>query len=147
MRPSKIFFLAALLASSSANSASLRDATGDVWVGRENGFTSVRGSADVVPGDRVKVGRKGVARLVYPDGCSVNVHANSLTRVSKNSPCSFNAQVIDPSAGPGSLTTGEMAAVGFGVLGAAGGGIAAGLASGGGGTQVVPFPVFIPASP
>jgi hypothetical protein len=146
MRPSKIFFLAALLASGSANSAALEEATGDVWIGREDGFASVHGSAEVSPGDRIKVGRKGGARLVYPDGCSVAVQPHSLTRVSKHSPCSFNAQVIDPSTGPGSLTTGQMAAVGFGLLGAAGGGIAAGLASGGG-TQVVPFPVFIPATP
>jgi hypothetical protein len=145
MRPSKIFLLAALLASSSANSASLRDVTGDVWVGREDGFTSVRGSADVAPGDRVKVGRKGVARLVYPDGCSVNVHANSLTRVSKHSPCSFNAQIIDPLGQPDEDR--KWAAVGLGIA-AAGGGIAAGLlATGGGDTRYVPFPVFIPASP
>jgi hypothetical protein len=93
MKVDKIFILAALVASGSAQAASLVDAKGQVWVGREKGFDLVQGAAELSPGDKVKVGSKSVARVVYPDGCSVTVKANSLATVAKHSPCSFNAQV------------------------------------------------------
>lgn len=147
MKVNKGFMLAALLASGSAQAASLEDVRGDVWIGRENGFSLVNGATELAPGDKIKVGRKGVARLVYSDGCSVNVGANSLTRVAKHSPCSFNAQVIDPSGS--SLSNNQWGAIGLGIA-AAGGGLFAGLASrGGGGTQLVPVPirVSLPSTP
>jgi hypothetical protein len=145
MKVNKGFMLAALLASGSAQAASLEDVRGDVWIGREKGFSLVNGSTELSPGDKIKVGRKGVARLVYSDGCSVNVGANSLTRVAKNSPCSFSAQFGGPSGS--SLSDNQWGAIGMGVV-AAGGGLAAGLASrGGGGTQVVPVPIPVSSAP
>jgi hypothetical protein len=150
MKVHRGFMLAALLASGSAQAATLEDARGDVWIGREKGFSLVNGSTELSPGDKIKVGHKGVARLVYSDGCSVNVGANSLTRVAQHSPCSFRAQVFDPSgAGGSSLSNNQWGAIGLGIA-AAGGGLAAGLASrGGGGTQLVPIPirVSLPSAP
>lgn len=85
-------FIAALLASGSTQAASLEEVQGDVWVGHEKGFTAVRGPEDLSPGDKVKVGSKSFARIVYQDGCKVNLHGNSLSTVAKHSPCSFSAQ-------------------------------------------------------
>jgi hypothetical protein len=99
MKRAKIFVLAAALASSTANAAVLQDVQGEVRVGRDKGFAQVQGSTELLPGDRVKVGRKGSARIVYPDGCSVPVGANSYSRVGAHSPCSFKAVVGDPLAG------------------------------------------------
>ena len=91
MKTSMSFVLAAALATSTANAAILQDIQGDVWIGRDKGFTRVEKSTEVLPGDKIKVGRKGAARLVYSDDCSVPVGANSLERVSAHSPCSFKA--------------------------------------------------------
>ncbi|MGD9542323.1 hypothetical protein [Methylocystis sp.] len=136
MKINQGFMLAALLASGSVQAASLEGVRGDVWIGRDKGFSLVNGSTELSPGDKIKAGRKGAARLVYSDGCSVNVGANSLTRVAKHSPCSFNAQFVDPSSG-GS----EWVGIGLG-LATAGGGLAAGLASiHSGSTNYVPVPV------
>jgi hypothetical protein len=144
MKVHRGFMLAALLASGSAQAASLEGARGDVWIGRDKGFSLVNGSAELSPGDKIKVGTKGVARLVYADGCSVNVGANSLTRVAKHSPCSFSAQFGGPSGS--SLSDNQWGAIGMGVV-AAGGGLAAGLASrGGGGTQLIPVPIRVSSS-
>src|SRR5208283_925206 len=91
MKTSMSLVLAAALATSTANAAILQDIQGDVWIGRDKGFTRVEKSTEVLPGDKVKVGRKGAARLVYSDDCSVPVEANSLERVSAHSPCSLKA--------------------------------------------------------
>ncbi|MGJ0512808.1 hypothetical protein [Methylocystis sp.] len=143
MKVDKIFILAAMVASGSAQAASLVEAKGQVWVGREKGFDLVQGAAELSPGDKVKVGSKSVARVVYPDGCSVTVKANSLATVAKHSPCSFSAQVggADGELGGNMMLGVGGAAVVGGAL--AGAGI---LASGGNSNaQFVPIPV--PVSP
>jgi len=89
-----------------------------------------QGAAELSPGDRVKVGAKSLARIVYPDGCSVSLGANSLATVAKHSPCSFRAQAGD--ADTGFSPNVGMALMGLGVVGA---GVGAGVAasnSGGG---------------
>ena len=98
MKTAKMLILATALASSTANAAVLQDVQGDVRVGRDKGFEQVQGSTEVLPGDRVKVGRKGSARLVYADGCNVPVEAGSLSRVAEHSPCSFKALAGDNNA-------------------------------------------------
>ena len=98
MKTSMSLVLAAALATSTANAAILQDIQGDVWIGRDKGFTRVEKSTEVLPGDKIKVGRKGAARLVYSDDCSVPVGANSLERVSAHSPCSFKALAVDNNA-------------------------------------------------
>ena len=93
-----ILVLATALATTTANAAILQDIQGDVRVGRDKGFVRVEGSTEVLPGDKIKVGRKAAANLVYADGCSVPVDANSLSRVAEHSPCSFKALAVDNSA-------------------------------------------------
>ena len=127
MKFDKIFALAAMIASGSAQAASLVDAKGQVWVGREKGFDLVEGAAELSPGDKIKVGKKSVARIVYPDGCSVTVGANSLATVAKHSPCSFSAQTGgDAGDITGVIAVGATAAV-------VAGGVAAGVATSSGG--------------
>lgn len=84
--------IAAMFASSAAHAATLQDVRGDVLVSHGSGFVAANPGAELAPGDRIKVGRKGGARLVYSDGCSVPVSAGGLSMVSKQSPCSFKAQ-------------------------------------------------------
>ncbi|NUJ81657.1 hypothetical protein HUN39_16820 [Methylocystis sp. FS] len=145
MKVGKIFILAAMVASGSAQAASLVDAKGQVWVGREKGFDLVQGAAELSPGDKVKVGSKSVARVVYPDGCSVTVKANSLATVAKHSPCSFSAQV---GGADGDLGGNLMLGVGGTAL--VGGALAgAGVLSSGGGdnNNAAALALFLAASP
>ena len=91
MKLDKILVMAALLASGVARAASLENAEGDVRVNQGPGFAAVQGSAELAPGDKIKLGRKGAARLVYDDQCTVKLPAGSLSTVARHSPCSFKA--------------------------------------------------------
>lgn len=143
MKVDKIFILAAMVASGSAQAASLVDAKGQVWVGREKGFDLVQGAAELSPGDKVKVGSKSVARVVYPDGCSVTVKANSLATVAKHSPCSFNAQV----GGADGDLSGNML-IGAGGAAVVGGALAgAGILASGNNSNAQFIPIPVPVSP
>jgi hypothetical protein len=150
MKFDKVFILAVLLASGSAQSASLEDVQGEAWVGREKGFSFVQGSAELSPGDRVKIGRKSLARIVYPDGCKVNLRANSLMTVAKHSPCSFSAQAGGFNQGNplGSQWGIEPLVFGGASLAALGGGIAGAVTSSNQGSTNNRFlPISGPASP
>lgn len=143
MKVDKIFILAAMVASGSAQAASLVDAKGQVWVGREKGFDLVQGAAELSPGDKVKVGSKSVARVVYPDGCSVTVKANSLATVAKHSPCSFSAQ-----AGGADGDLGGNMLIGAGGAAVVGGALAgAGILASGNNSNAQFIPIPVPVSP
>lgn len=108
-------FVAALLANGAAHAASLEDVQGDVWVGQDKGFRAVLGPEDVSPGDKIKVGSKSLARIVYPDGCRVTLRANSLATVAEHSPCgrsqeNFSCEGMD-CLGPPALVAGNVVAV------------------------------------
>ncbi len=92
--------MVAVLASSAAHAAALNDIKGDVRVSHGAGFVKVDGSAEVAPGDKIKVGRKAAVKLVYSDGCSINVPAGALATVAKQSPCSYRAQLITRGVDP-----------------------------------------------
>jgi hypothetical protein len=91
---------------------------GGNWRGHGGGYLAVRAATSVDPGDQVMVGPKGQARLVYPDGCAVDVNPGSVTVVGAESPCARQAAAGFP-------VDGALAAAG--ALGAVGGGIAAGM--------------------
>lgn len=151
MKVAKIFIIAALLASGSARAASLEEVQGDVWVGHEKGFTAVSGPEELAPGDKVKVGSKSFARIVYPDGCKVNLRGSSLSTVAKHSPCSFSAQAGGFDQGnsfcQGAECLGPLALVGGGV----GAIVTAVVLSTKGGSNNSPLPLLFlvqkPASP
>lgn len=135
------FLMVALVASSAAHATSLNNVKGDVLISHGAGFAKVDGSADLAPGDKIKVGRKAAANLVYSDGCKVSIPAGALATVAKQSPCSFRAQLIGQGANPDDVCRDSLdprccspenpSACGLVALGAAGvgGGIAAALAS------------------
>jgi hypothetical protein len=150
MKFNKVFLLAALLVSGPALSASLEGVQGDVWVRHEKGFRPVQGSTELLPGDKVKVGRNSLARIVYEDGCKVKLRANSLATVAEDSPCSFVALDGDGAGGDaGGSGGGSEWMVGLGTLGAGGiaaGTIAATSASAGAGNNNNNIPI-LPLSP
>ena len=84
MKLEKIVVIAALLASGVARAASLENAEGDVRVNQGPGFAAVQGSTQLAPGDKIKLGRKGAARLVYDDKCTVKLPAGSLSTVARS---------------------------------------------------------------
>ncbi len=149
--------MVAVLASSAAHAAALNDIKGDVRVSHGAGFVKVDGSAEVAPGDKIKVGQKAAVKLVYSDGCSINVPAGALATVAKQSPCSYRAQLITQGVDPSDVCTpdsldprccfpdayGRSSPAACGVVALAfagvGGGIAAALA-----TQQSSYSTFIP---
>lgn len=160
MKPLK-FVLVALLASSAAHATSLTDITGDVRVSHGAGFVKVDDSATLAPGDKIKVGKKAAAKLVYSDGCSVSVPAGALATVAKQSPCSFRAQLISRGESPEDVCRDSLdprccspenpaacgLVAGLGIAGV-GGGIAAALASQSNSSSAfIPPIVNNPASP
>ncbi|MGC1864132.1 MAG: hypothetical protein WA733_24200 [Methylocystis sp.] len=145
MKLDKILIMAALLASGVARAASLENAEGDVRVNQGPGFVAAKGSAQLAPGDKIKVGRKGAARLVYDDKCAEKLPAGSLTTVARHSPCSFIAADLPYTKGEPYVPLAEPGdpwGLGVGALGL--GGLAAGLliaTNSSNGSQTVILPV------
>jgi hypothetical protein len=150
MKLDKMLVMAALLASGVAKAASLENAEGDVRVNPGPGFAAVQGSAELAPGDKIKVGRKGAARLVYDDKCAEKLPAGSLTTVARHSPCSFIAADLPYTKGAPYVPLAEEGDpwwLGAGALGL--GGIAAGalIASNSSNSSPPFFPPFVRTSP
>jgi hypothetical protein len=99
MKTLKILIVS-LFAAGTAHAATLSDIKGDVRVSHGEGFVAVKGSTEVAPGDKIKVGQKAGVKLVYSDGCSLNVPAGALATVAKQSPCSYRAQLINQGQNP-----------------------------------------------
>ena len=56
---------------------------GDVSVKQGEGFRKIAGSTAVYPGDKVMTAPGGQAKIVYPDGCVVQVGSGGLATVGK----------------------------------------------------------------
>jgi hypothetical protein len=106
MKTLKILIVS-LFAAGTAHAATLSDIKGDVRVSHGEGYVAVKGSAEVVPGDKIKVGQKAGVKLVYSDGCSLNVPAGALATVAKQSPCSYRAQLINQGQNPDEVCHGS----------------------------------------
>lgn len=133
--------LAAVLSLSAANAAStLENLGGTVRVNQGKGFAVVQGAGAVNPGDTIIADPKGKGRLVYGDGCTVNVNPGAIVTVAEVSPCSLSAQVSDPSQ-PGGPNVGLIAVAGIAGAGAVAAGVAASSNRGG---NNVPF--ILPAA-
>jgi hypothetical protein len=148
MKRDKIFVVAALLASGVARAASLENAEGDVRVNQGPGFAAVQSSAELAAGDKIKVGRKGAARLVYDDKCAVKLPAGSLTTVARHSPCSFIAQDLPYTKGEPYVPLAEAGDpwwLGAGAAALFGGGVAGALASTSSNGSSPPFFPIIPS--
>lgn len=85
--------LAGLTAFGVANAATTAETLGGtVRVNQGGGFTVLQGSGTVKPGDTIMADLKGKGRIVYGDGCTVNVKPGSIVTVAEVSPCSLTAQ-------------------------------------------------------
>ena len=145
--------IAGLSALGIANAAPMAESLGGtVRVNQGSGFTVLQGTTAVKPGDTIMADPKGNGRLVYNDGCSINVKPGAIVTVAEVSPCSLKAQASDDrdrkeagflplGEGTGLLIAGGVAAVGTGV------GLALGSGGGGGGGGIIPFIPPKPASP
>ncbi len=71
----------------------LRGAKGGVLVNKGAGYQQTRGSASLVPGDRVMVSANSQATLVYGDGCKVPVNPGSVVTIGEKSPCELEGSV------------------------------------------------------
>jgi hypothetical protein len=107
MKTLKILIVS-LFAATAAQAATLNDIKGDVRVSHGEGFTAVKSSAEVGPGDKIKVGQKAGVKLVYSDGCSISIPAGALATVAKQSPCSFRAQLISQGQNPDQVCQGSL---------------------------------------
>lgn len=126
---------------------------GTVRVNQGKGFATLQGASAVKAGDTIMADPKGKGRLVYSDGCTVNVKPGALVTVAEVSPCSLNAQtsddrdrkdgggfaLTDPSTGL--LIAGGAAAAGIGAA------VALGSNGGSGTPGIIPFIPPKPASP
>ena len=91
-----------------AEAASLSGVQGDVLVDAGQGPKAVAGAANLKAGDIV-VARKGSAKLIYPDGCTVNVDPGNSATVAEKSPCAAQASTQTgqvAAAGPAAATAG-----------------------------------------
>ena len=61
---------------------------GQVLVNQGDGYRQVVGTTEVKPGDSIVVNPGGSGQIVYPDGCSVQIQAGSVTTIAEASPCS-----------------------------------------------------------
>ena len=112
-----------VISASPCSAAMLEAIAGQVSVNRGSGFQHVSGVVNVEPGDAVMVSPGGSARVVYADGCPVNVAPGSVLRVAAASPCQAYAQVPGTSQSTQS-TSGSFAqfAIGAAAAGAVAGG-------------------------
>ena len=90
---------AALLVSSQAFGATLDSVQGKVFFNPGPGYRQLVGTAEAKPGDSAYAEFGGSARLVYADGCIVNIRPGSVVRVSEQSPCKSGA--LAPTGTPG----------------------------------------------
>jgi hypothetical protein len=109
-----VAFLSGALLTVPSLAAVVDSVQGEVWINRGGGFQLVAGA--VVQGnvgDFVMAGENSSARIVYPDGCSVQVIPGNVIAITDQSPCIERA-LSDDSRG---LTAGLFAlgAVGVGV--------------------------------
>lgn len=101
----RIFLISAALAilGAQANAAVVNRSTGDVSVNDGSGYRSVEASANVAPGDLVRTGKKGVATIVFDNGCVMKVGDNKVVRVDETLACPATArsfQALAPEAAP-----------------------------------------------
>jgi hypothetical protein len=88
-----IAFVLAVSVTAPSWAATLESLHGEVSINRGHGFQRVIGTVEANVGDAIMVGPGGRARVVYRDGCPVNVDPGSVVRILEQSPCTAFAQV------------------------------------------------------
>lgn len=114
--------VASLFASSFAQAATLDTIRGGVTLNRGDGYKPVQQSTKVKRGDTVMAGPNGQARIVYDDGCTVQVVSDGVVTIAPESPCALGAlNNAEPGLiGPGMSPNTTLLMTGAIVLGGAG---------------------------
>jgi hypothetical protein len=90
-----IAIFSAIFLSTSAQAATVTAERGDVLVNRGKGFVAVRQAIEVAPGDQVMARPKGIGRVSFADGCSLDVQPGRVFTVSEQSPCERRGSHIE----------------------------------------------------
>ena len=90
-----------LLLTVPALAATVDSLQGQVSINRGDGFRRVTGPTQANIGDSVMVSPNGRARVVYPDGCAVNVDPGVVVTIAAQSPCKAQIEGNRFSIGPG----------------------------------------------
>jgi hypothetical protein len=69
------------LASNAEFVATVKPVAGQVSISRGDGFKQITGSTQVAVGDQVMVGKGGLGKIVYSEGCVVDVGAGAVVGV------------------------------------------------------------------
>ena len=77
----------ALLAGNAAVAATLQPIEGKISVNTGAGFQPVSGEVNIKTGDTVMVSPEGSARIIYADGCAINVRPGAVVTIGQGSPC------------------------------------------------------------
>jgi hypothetical protein len=133
--------MVSLTVSGVAQAALLDSIHGGVRINRGNGYVAVRDAIEAKTGDSIMAAAKGRARLVYSDGCVVDIQPGSVAVVVTESPCAKGATNNE-----GVGTEAELSTTGMVVSGLALAAVAGGIASAASNGQHT-SPPFIPPSP
>ena len=112
-----ILGLGIMSALTAAEAATLQSIQGEVLVSHGNGYSLVRGSAQLNAGDSVFANPGGAAKIVYEDGCVVAVEAGSVLYVGPSSPCIETGSVSTSEASPIFEVDGTTLVIGGAVVG------------------------------
>jgi len=133
-----IAFVCGVLTSLSAWAATYVDPTGGVAISHGFGFQQIGGRTEVTAGDSVIASPGGHAKIVYANGCVVDVNPGAVVTVQETSPCKAGALPV----GGGHV---GWYVVGAAVVGGAVAGIVLGTSSSS--HEHHPAPAAAPASP
>jgi hypothetical protein len=113
-------FILGVSTSASSFAAIVTVLQGQVLVNRGGqGYQLVEGSSEANPGDMVVVNPGGIAQIVYPDGCTVQVQPPSVVAIAPQSPCQTEQEASQqPSVNGTTLAIGAVVVVGGGVAAA-----------------------------
>jgi hypothetical protein len=80
-------FCLGLLLCSAAAAATVDSIKGRILLNRGDGFEVLAAPAEAKPGDRIMASTGGSAKLLYADGCEVDVRPGAVVTVGTKSPC------------------------------------------------------------
>jgi len=90
----------ALVFGTSALAATVTSEQGEVLVNRGSGYKPVTRPTQVTAGNQVMVRPKGRGRVVFPDGCTVNVSPGVVFTIAAKSPCQPSGSHIETVGSP-----------------------------------------------
>ena len=81
LRPASIALMVITLGSPAWAGATVQAVKPGVSINRGQGYQVVAAAVNATPGDQVMAGPSGQGRIVYPDGCAVDVYPGAVVTV------------------------------------------------------------------